>query len=128
MRAPIFTLTAAFAVTFVPSFSVAAQSTAPAASVMYSTSPLLAAREASPNVIRMTPIAPDVTTTAAAEDGEGPSTAGKVFRAAVGIGVGAAVGGWLGYFGAQVANGDWARITPAEKTNLRQNYTKVGLG
>jgi len=127
MRASLFTVTAAFAVTSVPSFSAAAQSAAPAASVMYSTSPLIAARDVSPNIIRMAPIAPDVTPRAA-DAGEGPSTAGKVFRAAIGVGVGAAVGGWLGYFGAQVANGDWARITPEEKTNLRQGYTKAGLG
>jgi len=127
MRAPIFAFTAAFAVTVVPSLSVAAQSASPEASVMYSASPLLAARDAGPYIVRMAPIAPDVAPRAA-DDGDGPSTAGKVFRAALGVGVGAAVGGWLGYFGAQVANGDWARITPEEKTNLRQGYTKVGLG
>jgi hypothetical protein len=54
--------------------------------------------------------------------------AGRVFRAAVGVGVGAAVGGWLGYFGAQVANSDWERISPSEKTSLRQSYTRVGVG
>jgi hypothetical protein len=126
MRASILTVTA-IAVTVVPSLSVAAQSVAPAPSVMYSPAPLTAARESDPYVIRMAPVAPDVAPRAA-DDGDGPSTVGRVFRAALGVGVGAAVGGWLGYFGAQVANGDWARITPAQKTNLRQSYTKVGLG
>jgi hypothetical protein len=46
----------------------------------------------------------------------------------VGVGVGAAVGGWLGYFGAQVANSDWKRISSAEKTELRQSYTVAGVG
>ena len=127
MRAPIVSLAAALAVTLVPSPSVAAQDVTRAASVMYATSPLALAREPDPYVIRMAPIAPDVAT-GGADDGGGPGTAGRVFRAVVGIGVGAAVGGWLGYFGAQVANSDWARITPTEKTSLRQSYTKIGLG
>ena len=127
MRASILSLTAALAVTLVPSLSVAAQSTAPAPSIVSATSPLAAARESGRYVMTMTPIVP-AASPRAVEDGEGPSTAGKVFRAAVGIGVGAAVGGWLGYFGAQVANGDWARISSTEKTNLRQSYTKVGIG
>ena len=127
MRASVFPLSAAFAVSLAPSLSLAAQTVSPAASVMYAPSPLATAPESSPYVVRMTPIAPDVAPRAA-DDGSGSSTAGRVFRAAVGVGVGAAVGGWLGYFGAQVANGDWARISASEKTTLRQNYTKVGLG
>jgi len=128
MRAPILSLTAAVALTFVPPLSVAAQSTTPAVSVMSATSPLVSARQQSdPYVITMAPVAP-VTAPRATEDGSGPSVAGRVFRTAVGVGVGAAVGGWLGYFGAQVANGDWARITSTEKTHLRQSYTKVGIG
>lgn len=127
MRASVFPLSAAFAVSLVPSPSLAAQTVAPAASVMYASSPLATAPESSPYVVRMAPIAPDVAPRAA-DDGSASSTAARVFRAAVGVGVGAAVGGWLGYFGAQVANGDWARISPSEKTTLRQNYTKVGLG
>ena len=127
MRAPVLPLASALFLSLLPSVTVGAQSVTPAASVMYATSPLVVARTSDPYVIRMAPIAPDVAPRAAA-DGEGPSTAGRVFRAAIGIGVGAAVGGWLGYFGAQVANGDWARITTAEKTNLRQSYTKVGIG
>jgi hypothetical protein len=127
MRATVFPLTAALAASLAPSLSVAAQSVTPAPSVMYAASPLTAAGEPSPYVVRMTPIAPGAASRAA-DDGSGPSTAGRVFRAAVGIGVGAAVGGWLGYFGAQVANGDWARISPSQKTSLRQSYTKIGLG
>ena len=127
MRAPIFSLTAALAVTFVPTLSAAAQSVAPASSIMFATSPLVAAPGSGEYVIRMAPLAP-AAAPRAAEDGAESSTAGKVFRAAVGVGVGAAVGGWLGYFGAQVANGDWARISSTEKTNLRQSYTKVGIG
>jgi hypothetical protein len=57
-----------------------------------------------------------------------PSTTKRVFRAVVGVGVGAVVGGWLGYFGAQVANSDWQRISADEKTELRQSFTVAGLG
>ena len=127
MRTTLLPLAAAFAVSLAPSLSVAAQSVTPPASVMYTTSPLVAARESGRYVMTMTPVAP-AASPRAVEDGAGASTVGKVFRAAVGIGVGAAVGGWLGYFGAQVANGDWARISSTEKTNLRQSYTKVGIG
>jgi hypothetical protein len=96
--------------------------------MMSATTPLVAARSGSgAYAITMAPVAP-VTTPPAAADEAGSSTAGRVFRAAVGVGVGAVVGGWLGYFGAQVANSDWARITPAEKTSLRQSYTRVGVG
>jgi len=127
MRIRNLPLTVALAVTFVPALSVVAQSVTPTPSVMYATSPLVLGRDSQPYVIQMAPIAPDVAPRTD-DDGSGPSTVGRVFRAAVGIGVGAAVGGWLGYFGAQVANSDWARITPAEKTNLRQSYTRVGVG
>lgn len=127
MRASVFPLSAALAASLAPSLSVAAQRVAPAPSVMSATSPLVAARDSGSYVVRMAPIAPDVATPVADEE-SGQSTVGRVFRAAVGVGVGAAVGGWLGYFGAQVANGDWARISSTEKTQLRQNYTKVGLG
>lgn len=126
MRASPLPLASALLVSLAPSVSVAAQSATPAASVMYATSPLTAAREVSPYIVRMAPIAPDAPR--AADDGTAPGTAGRVFRAAVGIGLGAAVGGWLGYFGAQVANGDWARISSTQKTQLRQSYTKVGIG
>jgi hypothetical protein len=128
MRASVYPLTAALAVSLAPSLSVAAQSAAaPSRSVMYATSPLAAAPDPGAYVVRMAPIAPDVLRSAD-DEGSGSSTAGRVLRAAVGVGVGAAVGGWLGYFGAQVANGDWARISASDKTSLRQSYTKVGLG
>jgi hypothetical protein len=79
--------------------------------------------------ITMEPIAaPVATASAAADEDGGQSTAARVVRAVVGVGVGAAVGGWLGYFGAQVANSDWERISAAEKTTLRQGYTRAGVG
>ena len=61
-------------------------------------------------------------------DDDKPSIAGRIVRSAIGVGVGAAVGGWLGYFGAQVTNSDWTRISDQEKTSLRQSYTRVGVG
>jgi hypothetical protein len=127
MRASVFPLAAALVVSLAPSLSVAAQSVAPAPSVMYATSPLVAARDSGAYVVRMAPIAPDVAPRAAADE-SGQSTAGCVLRAVVGVGVGAAVGGWLGYFGAQVANSDWERISSTDKTELRQSYTRVGVG
>ena len=108
MRFSILTLAAPLAVALVPPTSAAAQSSAPGR-----------------YAITMAPIAAPA---APAADESGPSTAGKVFRAAVGVGVGAAVGGWLGYFGAQVANSDWARISPSEKTSQRQSFARVGVG
>ena len=128
MRASILSLTAPFVVALVPPVTAAAQSAASTASTVSATSPLIAVRrETGPYAITMAPIAPPAAPWAAAEE-SGPSTAGKVFRAAVGVGVGAAVGGWLGYFGAQVANSDWARITETEKTTQRQGFAKVGVG
>jgi hypothetical protein len=109
MRFSILTLAAPLAVALVPPMSAAAQSSAP-----------------SRYTITMAPIAAPAAPRAA--DESGPSTASKVFRAAVGVGVGAAVGGWLGYFGAQVANSDWARISETEKTTQRQSYARVGVG
>jgi len=127
MRASILSLTAPFVVALVPPVTAAAQSAASTASTVSATSPLIAVRrETGPYAITMAPIAPPAAPRAAEE--AGPSTAGKVFRAAVGVGVGAAVGGWLGYFGAQVANSDWARITETEKTTQRQGFAKVGVG
>jgi len=88
-------------------------------------SPLIAARrESSPYAITMAPIA----VPAAPDADAAPSTTKRVFRAVVGVGVGAVVGGWLGYFGAQVANSDWQRISADEKTELRQSFTVAGLG
>jgi hypothetical protein len=73
---------------------------------------------------RMTPLAP---APRAADDGQ-PSGLGNAFRAVVGVGAGALVGGWLGYFGAQVGRSDWDRVPTGEKTSLRQSYTAVGVG
>jgi hypothetical protein len=128
MRLSILSWTAPLVVTLVPPVPAAAQRAAPAASTVSPASPLIAARrETGPYAITMAPIAPPVTRRAAADE-SGPSVAGKIFRAAVGVGVGAAVGGWLGYFGAQVANSDWARISETEKTTQRQNFARVGIG
>jgi hypothetical protein len=125
MRASLLLLAAPVAIALVPPPVVVAQSGVALGSLVVTPAPLLAARsETGQYAITMPPIAPPAR--AAAESS--PGTARRVLRAAVGIGVGAAVGGWLGYFGAQVANSDWARITPAEKTSLRQSYTKAGIG
>jgi len=127
MRASLLFLTAPLLVALVPSMPAQAQTAAPAASLVSAESPLVSARRESVRYpITMAPIAPAVA--ARADDDSKPSIAGRVFRTAVGVGVGAAVGGWLGYFGAQVANSDWERISPSEKTELRQSYTKVGIG
>jgi len=128
MRVSTLSLTAPLAVALVSPMTVRAQAAAPSATFASAESPLAAARRASgPYAITMAPIGP-ASAPRAADDPDQPSLAGRVFRTAVGVGVGAAVGGWLGYFGAQVANSDWARISPAEKTDLRQSYTKVGAG
>ena len=127
MRASFLLLTAPFVVALVPSVTAVAQSAAPSASLVTAESPLASVRrESGPYAITMAPIAP-AAAPRADDDGE-PSIAGRVFRTAIGVGVGAAVGGWLGYFGAQVTNSDWARISPTEKTELRQSYTRVGVG
>ena len=38
------------------------------------------------------------------------------------------MGGWLGYFGAQVGRSDWDKSTAEQKNSVRQGYTAVGLG
>lgn len=126
-RVAPFVVAAAAIVALVPSPLLSAQSAGARSGALTSPSLLLAVPSASssPYVVTMAPIAS--ATPAAADDGE-PGVVGKTVRAVIGIGVGAAVGGWLGYFGAQVANGDWARISSQEKTSLRQSYTRVGLG
>lgn len=73
--------------------------------------------------VRMTPVAP-----APAADAEHASTLGKSLRAVLGVGTGALVGGWLGYFGAQVGRSDWDRVPTGEKNSLRQSYTAAGVG
>jgi hypothetical protein len=128
MRVSMLSLTAPLAVALLSPITVRAQAAAPSASFASVESPLAATRRASgPYAITMAPIAL-AAAPRAADDPDQPSMAGRVFRTAVGVGVGAAVGGWLGYFGAQVANSDWARITQSEKTELRQSYTRVGVG
>ena len=128
MRASVLALTAPLVVALVAPVTATAQAGASSASLVSATSPLVSARrESGPYAITMAPIAPAVAPRADDDDGK-PSVAGRVFRTVVGVGVGAAVGGWLGYFGAQVANSDWARISQTEKTELRQSYTRVGVG
>ena len=125
MRATFLSLAAPLVVGLVVPPALAAQGAASGVSRAV-TSPLIAARsDNGPYVITMAPIE---VPTAAADDASGPSIAKQVFRAAVGVGVGAAVGGWLGYFGAQVANSDWKSITASQKTELRQSYTVAGVG
>jgi len=125
MRAAFLSLATPLVVTLVLPSAVVAQGATASAS-RSATSPLIAARDRSaPYALTMAPIT--VPAAQAAEDG-GPSVTKKVFRAVVGVGVGAAVGGWLGYFGAQVANSDWKSISATEKTELRQSYTVAGLG
>ena len=124
MRAAFLSLATPLVVNLVLPVAGGAQQTTPDAS-RSATSPVIAARQRTgPYAITMAPIA----VPAAAADDAGPSAAKKVFRAVVGVGVGAAVGGWLGYFGAQVANSDWKSITATEKTELRQSYTVAGIG
>lgn len=122
-----FVVATAAAVALLPS-PMLAQSAAPRMSALSPTSAMLVTRpESSAYRVTMQPIAPAAPVSADADD-EHQSVAGRIFRSAIGVGVGAAVGGWLGYFGAQVTNSDWQRISNAEKTSIRQNYTKVGVG
>jgi hypothetical protein len=126
IRATVLLLAAPTIVALVPPAPLSAQNAAPRVSRVASSSALLAARaETDPYTITMAPIAPIAPAPRVAEES---GAVGRGFRAAVGIAVGAVVGGWLGYFGAQVTNSDWEKITTAEKTSLRQGYTVAGLG
>jgi hypothetical protein len=126
IRASVLLLAAPTLVALVPPAPLSAQSAAQRVSLIASSSALLAARtETDPYTITMAPIAPIAPAPRAAEES---GAVGRGFRAAVGIAVGAVVGGWLGYFGAQVTNSDWEKISTAEKTSLRQGYTVAGLG
>ncbi len=126
-RASFFVVATAAAVALLPS-SVVAQSAAPMMSALSPASVKLVARpESSAYRVTMQPIVPAAAVNEE-EDDDHPSIAGRIFRSALGVGVGAAVGGWLGYFGAQVTNSDWAHITDDKKTSLRQSYTVVGVG
>lgn len=127
MSRTAFVVATAAAVALLPS-PMLAQSAAPRMSALSPTSAMLVTRpESSAYRVTMQPIAPAAPVSADA-DNEHQSVAGRILRSAIGVGVGAAVGGWLGYFGAQVTNSDWQRISNAEKTSIRQNYTKVGVG
>jgi hypothetical protein len=114
------------AVASMPSVLIA-QTAADRVSALSPASAIVAARPESSATYLVTMPQIAAASPAAAADDE-PGVVGKTVRALVGVGVGAAVGGWLGYFGAQVANGDWARISSAQKTSLRQGYTVAGLG
>ncbi|MFL5607753.1 MAG: hypothetical protein ACJ8AD_14985 [Gemmatimonadaceae bacterium] len=50
----------------------------------------------------------------------------NVGSAAVGIGGGALLGGWLGYFVSQVGRSDWEKLPGAEKSQLRRRYAISG--
>jgi hypothetical protein len=126
-RAPFLVVATAAAVALLPS-SMVAQGATPRMSALSPTSAMLLVRpESSAYRVTMAPIAAPAPASADTDD-DRPSIAGRIVRSAVGVGVGAAVGGWLGYFGAQVTSSDWARISDAEKTSLRQRYTSLGLG
>jgi len=123
-----FVVATAAAVALLPS-SMLAQSAAPRMSALSPTSAMLVTRpESSAYRVTMQPVAPAARVGANDADDEHQSVAGRILRSALGVGVGAAVGGWLGYFGAQVTNSDWARISDEKKTSLRQSYTVVGVG
>jgi len=123
-----FVVATAAAVALLPS-SMLAQGAAPRMSALSPTSAMLVTRpESSAYRVTMQPVAPAARAGADDADDEHQSVAGRILRSALGVGVGAAVGGWLGYFGAQVTNSDWQHISNEEKTSIRQSYTKVGLG
>jgi hypothetical protein len=106
-----------------------AQSATPSVAMVSASSALLAPSAAPRDyTITMAPIAAPSALAPAAQAAEGSSGVGRSFRAAIGVAVGAAVGGWIGYFGAQVANSDWEHISANEKTSLRQGYTAAGVG
>jgi hypothetical protein len=107
--------------------SMLAQSTARMSALTPTSAMLVARPESSAYRVTMRPIAP-AAPISADRDEEPQSIAGRIVRSVVGVGVGAAVGGWLGYFGAQVTNSDWTRISDDQKTSLRQSYTRVGVG
>jgi hypothetical protein len=111
----------------VPHGALSAQRAESAQSASLVLRPLVVARadsDAARFGVRMTPVAPSPR---AAEE-QGPSVGGKVVRAVIGVGAGALVGGWLGYFGAQVGRSDWDRVSSSEKTSLRQSYMSAGAG
>jgi hypothetical protein len=111
----------------VPHGALSAQRVEAAQSASLVLRPLVVARadsDAGRFGVHMTPVAPSPR---AAEE-RGSSTTGNVVRAVLGVGAGALVGGWLGYFGAQVGRSDWDQVPTGEKNSLRQSYTAAGVG
>jgi hypothetical protein len=128
-RSPLFFLASAALTLLAPVADVGAQSATPSVALVSSSSVLLSPAAAPRDyTITMEPIAAPSPPAPAARAAEGSSGAGRGILAAIGVAVCAAVGGWIGYFGAQVANSDWARISASDKTSLRQGYTAAGVG
>jgi hypothetical protein len=124
-------LIAPIVLTLLPPRALGAQRADALQSLAVASHPLLALppdSDASRFAVHMTPIAPDAPARPAVDDEGGSSIAGTVLRAVVGVGAGALVGGWLGYFGAQVFRSDWDKATSEQKTAARQSYTTAGLG
>ncbi|HET9797648.1 MAG TPA: hypothetical protein VFP90_06655 [Gemmatimonadaceae bacterium] len=129
-RSPHVLLASAALALIAPGVSAGAQGAAPSVATVSTSSALLAPRAAPREyTITMAPIAAPsaIAPRARAAEGSGGGV-GRSVRAAIGVAVGAAVGGWIGYFGAQVANSDWDRISASDKTSLRQGYTAAGVG
>jgi hypothetical protein len=61
-----------------------------------------------------------------AENAGRPSLASHAWRATIGIGGGAVVGGWLGYFASQVSRSDWDQRPDSERDQMRRRYTLSG--
>jgi hypothetical protein len=128
-RSPQVFLASAALAMLAPGMHAGAQSAIPSVAMVSTSSALLAASAAPRDyTITMAPIAAPSALAPRARAAEGQSGVGQSIRAAIGVAVGAAVGGWIGYFGAQVANSDWDRISASQKTSLRQGYTAAGLG
>ena len=60
------------------------------------------------------------------EDEEHWGLARSVGGTVLGIGGGALLGGWFGYFISQVGRSDWDKLPSAEKTQLRRRYVLSG--
>jgi hypothetical protein len=57
---------------------------------------------------------------------EGSGMADRTLQTAVGIGAGALVGGFLGYFVSQVSTSDWENRPAAERSHMRAQYALSG--
>jgi hypothetical protein len=111
----------------VPNAALSAQRVEPSRGASLVLRPVVSARtdtDAARFGVHMTPVAP---APRAAEEGR-PNAVGNTLRAVLGVGTGALVGGWLGYFGAQVGRSDWDQVPSGEKNSLRQSYTAAGVG